>query len=150
IAPEVIPPSITTFFSQSFNISVDAVDCLWEIVKDLVWTLPICYPWTVLISGIAACVLYPLVKMCINPKCTAWQLRSLLKKEEQQCVVVFTHASGTHPAWSIHLKCQACNTNYHHNYSVKNKTRTYYGGILSHIQVTEHQFVKLELAMQWI
>jgi len=40
IAPEVLPPSITTFLSRSFNISVDAVDCLWEIVKDLVWTLP--------------------------------------------------------------------------------------------------------------
>ncbi|KAG2742470.1 hypothetical protein P692DRAFT_20750466 [Suillus brevipes Sb2] len=39
IAPEVIPPSITTFLSRSFNISVDAVDYLWEIVKDLVCTL---------------------------------------------------------------------------------------------------------------
>lgn len=37
---KVIPPSITTFLSRSFNISVDAVDYLWEIVKDLVWTLP--------------------------------------------------------------------------------------------------------------
>lgn len=26
----------------------------------------------------------------------------------------------------------------------------YYGGIPSHIQVAEHQFVELELAMQWI
>ncbi|KAG1892917.1 uncharacterized protein F5891DRAFT_1197022 [Suillus fuscotomentosus] len=160
IAPEVIPPSITTFLSQSFNISVDAVDHLWEIMKDLVWTLPDAaeeqadeeasfkihgHP-----LGLTVCVLYPPVKMCINPECTAWQLGSLLKKEEQQCVVVFTHASGAHPAWSIHLKFQACNTNYHHNYSVKNKTRTYYGGIPLHIQVTEHQFVELELAMQWI
>ncbi|KAG1881012.1 uncharacterized protein F5891DRAFT_1204281 [Suillus fuscotomentosus] len=44
----------------------------------------------------------------------------------------------------------ACNTNYHHNYSVKNKTRTYYGGMPSHIQVAEHQFVELELALQRI
>ncbi|KAG1873259.1 hypothetical protein C8R48DRAFT_593873, partial [Suillus tomentosus] len=160
IAPEVIPPSITTFLSQSFNISVDTVDHLWEIMKDLVWTLLSAaeeqadeeasfkihgHP-----LGLTARVLYPPVKTCINPECTAWQLGSLLKKEEQRRVVVFTHASGAHPAWSIHLKCRACNTNYHHNYSVKNKTCTYYGGIPSHIQVTEHQFVKLELAMQWI
>ncbi|KAG1719677.1 uncharacterized protein EDB91DRAFT_1065411, partial [Suillus paluster] len=138
---------ITTFLSQSFNILVDAVDYLWEIVKDLVWTLPSAAEEqaeeeaSFMIHGHPlglTRVLYPLVKTCINPKCTAWQLGSLLKKEEQQCVVVFTHASGTHSAWSIHLKCQACSTNYHHNYSVRDKTCTYYGGIPSHIQVAEH------------
>lgn len=132
IAPEVIPPSITTFLARSFNLSVDAVDYLWEIVKDLVWALPSeaeeqaeeeisfmihGHPLGLsefesvilglnLISGIAARVLYPPVKTCINPECTAWQLGSLLKKEEQRCVVVFTNASGAHPAWSVHLKCR--------------------------------------------
>ena len=40
IAPDVLPPAIATFLSQSFSISSEAVDYLWEIVKDLAWTLP--------------------------------------------------------------------------------------------------------------
>ncbi|KAG2741488.1 hypothetical protein P692DRAFT_201726600 [Suillus brevipes Sb2] len=100
-------------------------------------------------SGIAARVLYPPVKTCINSECAAQALSALLKQEEQRCVVIFTHANGAHHAWSVHLKCQVCHTNYHHNYAVADKTRTYYGGMPSHIQVAEHQFVELELAMQW-
>ncbi|KAG1739658.1 hypothetical protein EDB19DRAFT_1635636 [Suillus lakei] len=160
ITPEVIPPLITTFLARSFNISVDMVDYLWEIVKDLVWTLPsaaeeqteeeISFMIHGHPLGLTAHILYPPVKTCINPECTAWQLGSLLKKEQQQCVVVFTNASGAHPAWSVHLKCRVCNTNYHHNYSVRGKTCMYYGGMLSHIQVAEHQYVELKLAMQCI
>ena len=40
MAPDVLPPAITTFLSQSFSLSLRAVDHLWEIVKDLAWTLP--------------------------------------------------------------------------------------------------------------
>ncbi|KAG1812458.1 uncharacterized protein BJ212DRAFT_1226289, partial [Suillus subaureus] len=94
--------------------------------------------------------LYPLVKMCINPDCNAWHINSLLKKEEQCHVVVFAHAQGTHSTWSIHLKCQACHTNYHNNYNVKDRTRLYYGGIPSYLQVAEHQFIQLKLTMSWM
>lgn len=41
----------------------------------------------VLISGIAARVLYPPVKTYINSECAAQALSALLKQEEQRCVV---------------------------------------------------------------
>ena len=84
-------------------------------------------------------------------------------------MIVFTHADGAHPAWSVHLKCRrksptpctlsirwstipclVCHTNYHNNYSVQAGIRTYYPGVPPFIQVGEHQFVQRELVMQWI
>ncbi|KAG1882694.1 hypothetical protein F4604DRAFT_1921259 [Suillus subluteus] len=40
--------------------------------------------------------------------------------------------------------------NYQSNYSIKGQLRTYYTGIPQFIQVSDHQFVELELAMQWM
>lgn len=40
IAPEILPPSINEFLAERFVISEDAVDVLWDILKDLVWILP--------------------------------------------------------------------------------------------------------------
>lgn len=54
----------------------------------------------------AKCTLYPPIKRCINPDCDAWRNNTLLKKEEQRQVVVFTHADGARPAWAVHLKCR--------------------------------------------
>jgi len=39
IAPDALPPTIATFLLRSFSISLEAVDYLWDIVKDLAWTL---------------------------------------------------------------------------------------------------------------
>jgi hypothetical protein len=43
-----------------------------------------------------------------------------------------------------------CQTNYHHNFQVKNGVRTYYDGIPSIIQVGEHQFAEKRLVQLWI
>ncbi|KAG2348656.1 hypothetical protein BDR05DRAFT_996027 [Suillus weaverae] len=160
IASDTLPPAIITFLTQSFTISSDAVHYLWAIMKDLAWTLPgtveeqgdeeAAFEIHGHHLGLTAHVLYPPVKTCINSECAAQALSASLKQEEQWCVVIFTHANGAHHAWSVHLKCQVCHTNYHHNYAVKDKTQTYYGGMPSPIQVAEHQFVELELAMQWV
>ncbi|KAG1764681.1 hypothetical protein EV702DRAFT_105775 [Suillus placidus] len=40
VAPEVLPPSINTFLTEKATLSEDAVDVLWGITKDLIWTLP--------------------------------------------------------------------------------------------------------------
>ena len=44
----------------------------------------------------------------------------------------------------------ACNTNYHHNFSVKDGLHTYYDGIPGTIQVGEHQFVERRVIELWI
>lgn len=59
---------------------MDAVDYLWEIVKDLVRTLPSAAEEEISFMiyghplGLTARVFYPPVKTCINSECTAWQL----------------------------------------------------------------------------
>ncbi|KAG1724048.1 uncharacterized protein EDB91DRAFT_1087613 [Suillus paluster] len=156
IAPDVLPPSVNEFLAERFAFSKDTVDVLWDIIKDLIWMLPTAgeaanqeeeiFRWYGHKRGInltAKHTLYPPVKTCINPDCNTWRNNSLLKKEEQQHIVVFTHAQGAHPAWSIHLKCRVI-------FHVKDGTRSYYGGIPSYLQVAEHQFIQLELAMSWM
>ena len=81
---------------------------------------------------------------------------------------MFTLDKGAIPARSVHLYCNgrpayyyiiktkqltlvlACNTNYHHNFSVKDGLRTYYDGIPCMIQVGEHQFAEKRVIKLWI
>ncbi|KAG1727378.1 uncharacterized protein EDB91DRAFT_1061158, partial [Suillus paluster] len=99
---------------------------------------------------IAAYVLYPPMKMCVNPDCIAVQCARPLKKDEPRRVVIFTHAFGVHCAWSVHLKCRSCKVNYHNNYAIHGTSRQYYSSVPKYIQIGEHQFVECELAMHWI
>lgn len=39
-APEVLPPSVTEMLLATFDMSLDAVDRLWDIVKEISWDLP--------------------------------------------------------------------------------------------------------------
>ncbi len=50
--------------------------------------------------------------------------------------------------WSISVI--ECNTNYHHNFAVKNGMRTYYGNILNMIRVGKHQFIEKQVIDLWI
>ncbi|KAG1823236.1 hypothetical protein EV424DRAFT_1538567 [Suillus variegatus] len=176
-APDVLPDSVTMFLATSLDMSSDTVDNLWYIVKDLVWELPMSAETSaedevafkihghklglgtvpthrimivILIQLMVERTLYLPVKTCMNPDCTAWQHGTLLKKEEQHWIVVFTHSEGAKPAWTVHLKCRECNTNYQFNYSIKDQFRTYYSSIPQHIQVSDHQFVELNLAIHWM
>ncbi|KAG2029612.1 hypothetical protein BDR03DRAFT_880340, partial [Suillus americanus] len=159
-APDVLPDSVMKFLATSLDMSSDAVDNLWYIVKDVVWELPMSAETSTEDEvafklhghelGLVGHTLYPPVKTCINHDCTTWQHGRLLKKEEQCRIVIFTHSEGAKPAWTVHLKCRECNTNYQFNYSVKDQLQTYYSGIPQHIQVSDHQFVKLNLAMHWM
>lgn len=132
-APDVLPDSVMTFLATSLDMSSDTVDNLWYIVKDLIWELPMSAETSaedevafkiyghklglgtvpthrimivILIRLIVERTLYPPVKTCTNPDCTAWQHGTLLKKEEQRRIVVFTHSEGAKPAWTVHLKCR--------------------------------------------
>jgi hypothetical protein len=44
---------------------------------------------------------------------------------------------------------KACQTNYHHNFSVRNSVRTYYPGIPEYIQAGEHQYIETGLVNMW-
>ncbi|KAG1803607.1 uncharacterized protein HD556DRAFT_1483302 [Suillus plorans] len=119
--PPFLPASVAGFLAASLDMPPEAVEVLWSLVKDIVWEL----------------------RICANHECAAWQRGSLLKKEEPRRIVLFTHSEGAKPGWMIYLKCRGakydeeCNTNYQANYSVNGA-------------VTDHQFIKLQLAMHWM
>ncbi|KAF8440234.1 hypothetical protein L210DRAFT_3356287, partial [Boletus edulis BED1] len=157
--PEVLPPSITRFLAAYLDISIDNIAILWSMVGDLVWSLPTpeeadaleedafqhAYCNYLLLQRLPSPTrhtLYPPVKTCTNPECASWKKDSVLKKEEQCAVIAFTLADGAHPAWSVHLKCCLCHTNYHNNYSIQAGMCTYYPGVLP--------FIQRELVMQWM
>ncbi|KAG1803069.1 uncharacterized protein BJ212DRAFT_1285468, partial [Suillus subaureus] len=114
-APDVLPDSVTKFLATSLNMSSNAVDNLWYIVKDLVWELlmsaeastedEVVFRLHGHKIGLVGCTLYPPVKTCINHGCTTWQHGTLLKKEEQRWIIIFTHSEGAKPGWTVHLKC---------------------------------------------
>ncbi|KAJ6456276.1 hypothetical protein C8R47DRAFT_996327, partial [Mycena vitilis] len=76
---------------------------------------------------------YPPTRVCTNGACP--RLASTLTRAEQRQVVVYTLAQGVRPAWSVHLACPHCRTNYHNNFSVHAGTRTYYAGIPALVQI---------------
>ncbi|KDQ48967.1 hypothetical protein JAAARDRAFT_144139, partial [Jaapia argillacea MUCL 33604] len=83
----------------------------------------------------------------LPPSVDAWLSQSAAIPPRQ--AVFFTLDQGARPAYSIHLYCEKCNINYHHNYFVHDGMRTYYNGIPDVIQVAEHQFVERRLIELW-
>ncbi|KAJ7195626.1 hypothetical protein GGX14DRAFT_376784, partial [Mycena pura] len=102
------------------------------------------YGWRL---GITSLTVYPPTDVCTNPDCPKPRI---LKRAEQRQVVVYSLTQGARPAWSVHLNCAHCQTNYHNNFSVHKGIQTYYAGIPSLIQIGEHQFAELKLVNLWI
>ncbi|KAF6741043.1 hypothetical protein DFP72DRAFT_886318 [Ephemerocybe angulata] len=73
-----------------------------------------------------------------------------MNKVEQRRVVLLTLDRGAVPATSIHLYCEACKINYHHNYKVDRGQRTYYEGVPVVLQIGEHHFAEVQLINAWI
>ncbi|KAG9310197.1 hypothetical protein JVU11DRAFT_9837 [Chiua virens] len=69
--------------------------------------------------------------------------------QQQQCVL-YTLADGSLPVYLVHLSCEACKINYHHNFKVFKGEHTYYGGIPDIIQISEHQFVECQVIEMWL
>ncbi|KAJ7104620.1 hypothetical protein C8R44DRAFT_639957 [Mycena epipterygia] len=153
-APLVLPPQIKGFVAKCIGILEDSVSGCWTALKDDIWEYPTPekveaeeeelfarYGWK---RGI---ICTPPTHLCDNLACLR---TNPLKKAECRQVVVYTLARGVQPAWSIHLYCEDCKTNYQYKFSVNQGIRTYYGGIPKYIQVGEHQFVKRKLVGMWI
>lgn len=112
--------------------------------------------------------LYPPQQRCVNPSCSHSRNGKLLKKEEQRQGVLYTLDKGAAPVRSVHLYCRGacrfienwvdinffhqteCNTNFHHNFHVKDGARKYYNAVPDVIQIGEHQFAEKRLIQLWI
>ncbi|KAJ6492700.1 hypothetical protein C8R47DRAFT_1269993 [Mycena vitilis] len=157
VAPAFLPKSVLTFLSTAVSLALDDVVSLWSVLKEDIWTMPPpedcarmeettfkTHGWHL---GITSLVVYPPTRTCTNPDCPK---RAVLKRAEQRQVVVYSLARGARPAWSVHLTCSHCQTNYHNNFSVHAGVRTYYAGVPDLIQIGEHQFAEVKLVNMWI
>ncbi|KAF8230776.1 hypothetical protein L208DRAFT_1280372, partial [Tricholoma matsutake] len=151
--PNILPPSITLFLGNSCGISETCVTSCWEALRSTVWYESDSFKDSSE-SDFAEHdldTLYPPHHTCTNASCPRSWTGKLLKQVEQQQGVLCTFARGAQPICSVHLYCELCNTNYHHNLSVKDGTCTYYdGAIPDALQVGEHQFAEWQLIQMWI
>ncbi|KAF7305379.1 hypothetical protein HMN09_00790100 [Mycena chlorophos] len=154
--PPLLGPNIVEFLVDCLGLPADTIRACWDGFKEEVWTAPMPtlskeekgmfaeHGWH---RGLTYLTLFPPMHQCRNDDCTH---TTPLKKEESRQVVVYTVADGAVPAWSIHLYCPSCNTNFHHNYAVNGGTRTYYPTLPTYVQVGEHQFIERKLVGLWI
>ncbi|PPQ83677.1 hypothetical protein CVT26_006236 [Gymnopilus dilepis] len=176
--PEVLPRAIGLFLSKVLAVPEDAVQCSWDILKEHIWSSERVgltkedreafkmYGWGLGLSMYIARLLSPVLLLkqkiaavtifppdetvcCTNVSCERYQ-KHALKKEKSRAVLVFTLSDGVQPAYAVHLSCNKCNTQYHNNYSVNGKVRTYYHGIPDYLQVSEHHFVEQRLVRLWV
>ncbi|KAF8144269.1 hypothetical protein K438DRAFT_1632122 [Mycena galopus ATCC 62051] len=156
--PAFLPPSIELFISQAAGLPQHSIIDLWTAFKTDIWSLSDIrlspaeeelfrqHGWKLGFS-MSSLTLYPPSHECSTPGCPA---KGPMKKPENRQIVVYTQGGGAVPAHAIHLYCRGCNTNYHHNYSVKDGVRTYYGNTPRYIQIGEHQFAERKLVGLWV
>ncbi|KAF7300062.1 hypothetical protein MKEN_01329300 [Mycena kentingensis (nom. inval.)] len=142
VAPPILPPSIILFLQDAFGIASDAVEALWDVIRDEVWVSPmpkLSEEERELFRKHAAVKSFPLSHTCITAGCE--YNGRILKKDEKSQAVLYTLGDGVQPVFNIHLTCTKCKTTFHNNFAVNSGTRTYYPGIVpDYIQVGEHQF----------
>ncbi|KAF8890918.1 hypothetical protein BD779DRAFT_1610685 [Infundibulicybe gibba] len=153
-----LPPSIKIFLQKACEIPYDYVDGCWDILKEHVWYASLASSEEIEKAfsqhghglGLTFQTLYPPQHTCTNTSCSRNMKGQLLTKAEQRQVVLYTLSDGAIPAYSVHLYCESCNVNYHHDYRVVKNRRIYYDGIPDILQVGEHQFVERRLIELWI
>ncbi|KAG2131112.1 hypothetical protein BD769DRAFT_1289491, partial [Suillus cothurnatus] len=147
-------PAVTTFLSAGCSISPAEVNDAWFLLKDVIWSGGItvdissfdCIVTSVSLSNdvmvSAEYLLYPPSHSCLHPNCQHRTKSMTLKKAAQTYVVLFTLTKGLCIAKSVHLYCQTCGINYHHNYSVFKGECTYYAHQPDSVQAADHVFIE--------
>lgn len=74
-----------------------------------------------------------------------------LQRCEARQAILYTIDRGAIPIYSVHLKCDSCRVNYHHDYYIHNNERHYCGGssVPDVLQIGEHQFAETRLLRKW-
>ncbi|KAL1937192.1 hypothetical protein VTO73DRAFT_14465 [Trametes versicolor] len=148
--PKTLPTSILVYLAQRLRLSQEHVQGLWLALGRDIWTDGATYlqedvglqrrDTLDIRSQLAAHMLYPPTHVCLQPQCARRTL--LRRKDDLRTVTVFTLNNGVYDAFSVHLYCRTCHSNYHHNFVVQAGVRIYYGGVPDVIQVSEHKFVE--------
>ncbi|KAF8547820.1 hypothetical protein OG21DRAFT_1599609 [Imleria badia] len=162
--PLILPASVQFFLSSSSGIALDLIQASWDAFKHILWSPTAVHDFGSVLHvpplmfddqhglqyGFTSRTVYPPDQTCTTPTCprTLKGMR-MMHAEQRQCVL-YTLAHGALPVYSIHLSCEACQTNYHHNFKVYQGRRTYYGGIPDMLQVGEHRFVERQVVEMWL
>ncbi|KAG2012844.1 hypothetical protein CC2G_009809 [Coprinopsis cinerea AmutBmut pab1-1] len=159
VPPHAIPIAAVEFLSRACPLPLDTVNTLWQHFRSTVWNdmHTITGSGSVLASfvehgkenGFSYRTLYPPNKRCPNEGCPRTARGLSMTKAQQRQVLLLTER-GTLPTWSVHLECEACRINYHHNFSVHQGVRTYYQGVPEVLQIGEHRFAEVKLINSWI
>ncbi|KAG1863772.1 hypothetical protein F4604DRAFT_1586935 [Suillus subluteus] len=143
--PFVLSPAITAFLSAGCSISPAEASGAWALLKDVIWsggiTIDVGLLWET--HGTRrGYLLYPPSHSCLHPNCQHCTKGMSLKKAAQTYVELFMLMTGPCIAKSVHLYCQTCEIDYHHNYSVFKGKHTYYEHQPDNIQAADHVFIE--------
>ncbi|KAG1839962.1 hypothetical protein DFJ58DRAFT_609770, partial [Suillus subalutaceus] len=154
--PANLSLSLSCFLSASCDISMDNIPTFWFALKHIIWNedcfgindhLPISvvllYNTDVLMP--APRTLYLPSQTCTTPGCL--NCRKLMIAN-QWPAVLYTLAHGPIATYSVDLKCEVYNINFHHSFQVDHK-RTYYGNVPGIIHIGGHQFVETAVVHMW-
>ncbi|KIJ13544.1 hypothetical protein PAXINDRAFT_163619 [Paxillus involutus ATCC 200175] len=135
--PFHLPFSITSFLPEVTGMPTNSVSTCWRLLKEVT------FGWQ---HNLTLVTLYPPTNACENIDCPR---TTELRKVEARQIVLHTLDNGSQPAWAVHLYCLDCHRNYHINFYVCDGQRTYYPGLPTYLQVSEHHFVERRLAEMW-
>ncbi|KAI0372138.1 hypothetical protein BV20DRAFT_1050911 [Pilatotrama ljubarskyi] len=150
LLPHTLPQPVLDYVATKLAIAASQAQGLWRALGKVVWThgssflapnpsLQAHDDWDER-SHLGFRMLYPPTNVCLQPDCGRTTL--LRRNDGRRKVAVFTLDQGVCDAFSVHLYCRSCHSNFHHNYVVRKGKRTYYTGIPDVIQVSEHKFVE--------
>ncbi|KIJ07348.1 hypothetical protein PAXINDRAFT_90571 [Paxillus involutus ATCC 200175] len=152
IPPCILSPVFRIFLAAACSLSEDEVSSSWELFKDIIWEGGLSNINSKEVweeygrrRGFAQHLLYPPTHVCTNAACNRSKKGLLLKKAEQRSVVLMTLAEGPCQAKSVHLYCEACKTDYRHNYRVVAGERFYYDEQPQNVQVADHVILELSV-----
>ncbi|PPQ76915.1 hypothetical protein CVT24_008929 [Panaeolus cyanescens] len=125
-----LPDAITAFLGDALNMTAGHVRSCWDAFREASWNYDKASH-----SALADAKLFYEMGQEYGIG-----LRSKRK------IVLYTLEDGACATYHYKLTCAACRTTYHNNYSVKDRIRTYYGGVPDAIEVGKHQFVSKNVA----
>ncbi|KAF8436849.1 hypothetical protein L210DRAFT_869872, partial [Boletus edulis BED1] len=152
--PDVLPRSAQSFLADACGLSIDIIVQCWSAFKDVAWCSKEIHTLFQASSSTfhkhTARTLYPPSQSCLASSCPCTlECMHMMHAEQRHCVL-YMLANGPLPIYSVHLSCEVCEINYHHNFKVFKGERTYYGGIPDTIQISEHQFVERQVIEMWL
>ncbi|KAF8834057.1 hypothetical protein BDN67DRAFT_915716 [Paxillus ammoniavirescens] len=155
--PNHLSPSLVFFLATSCHITKDDVPNFWMAFKEIIWYDTVADTRSMIKDfgrqhGITPHTLYPPRQTCTTPGCS--NTKKLMRATQRQAIL-YTLDHGPVATYSVDLKCDACNVNFSHCYSIdytvppSEQQQVHYQGIPRVIQIRGHHYVETTVARMW-